>query len=68
MGQPIQQRCCHLLVYKHRRPLREAEVGGNDDAGALVQLADQMEQESSTHLADRQVAQFIQDHQVKVYF
>ncbi|MNL83966.1 hypothetical protein D3C87_2117710 [compost metagenome] len=35
--QPIQQRCGHLGVAKHTRPFREAEVGGDDDAGVLVE-------------------------------
>lgn len=53
IGQPIEQGRRHLLVNEHRRPLREAEVGGNDDAGALAQLADQMEQQGATHLSPR---------------
>ena len=66
MGQPVQERRRHLLVYKHRRPLSEAEVSSNDDAGALVEFADQVEQQSATDLTDRQVAQFIQDHKIGV--
>ena len=44
VGQPLQQRRGHLFINEHRRPLGEAEVGGNDDAGALLELADQVEQ------------------------
>ena len=64
MGQSIQQRSSHLFIHKDRRPLGKAEVGGNDDAGALIELADQVEQQSTTHLADGQVAQLIQNHQI----
>ena len=64
MGESIQQCRSHLLVNKHRGPFGEAEIGGNDDAGSLVQLADQMEQQGATDLADGQVAQFVEDHQV----
>lgn len=38
MGQPIQQRSRHLGVAKHTRPLGEAQIGGDDHAGVLVQL------------------------------
>jgi hypothetical protein len=39
MGQPIEQRGCHLGVAKDGGPFTEAEVGGDDDAGALVEGA-----------------------------
>jgi hypothetical protein len=47
MGQPIEQRGCHLGVAKDGSPFAEAEVGGDDDAGALVEGAQQMEQQRS---------------------
>ena len=45
MGQPIEERGCHLGVAEDGRPFAEAEVGGDDDAGALVERAQQMEQQ-----------------------
>ena len=39
MGQPIEQRGGHLGIAEHIRPFAEAEVGGNDDAGPLVEFA-----------------------------
>ncbi|MNM89790.1 hypothetical protein D3C81_1020270 [compost metagenome] len=47
--QPIQQRSGHLGVAKHALPFRDAEVGGDDDAGVLVQ---QVKQQSITALAE----------------
>ncbi len=41
--EPIEQGCCHLRVAEHRSPLREAQVGGDDQTGTFVQLTDQME-------------------------
>jgi hypothetical protein len=37
-GQPVQQCRGHLRVAKHAGPFREAQVGGDDHAGPLVQL------------------------------
>ena len=39
MGQAIEQRGGHLGVAEDGGPFAEAEVGGDDDAGALVELA-----------------------------
>ena len=39
MGEAVEQRRRHLRVAEHRRPFAEAQVGGDDDAGALVELA-----------------------------
>ena len=48
MGQPVEQRRRHLGVAEDTRPFAEAEVGGDDDAGAFVELAQQMEEQCST--------------------
>ena len=45
MGEAIEQGRRHLGIAEDGRPLAEAEVGGDDDAGALVQRAQQMEQQ-----------------------
>ena len=42
VGQPVQQRRGHLGVAKHVRPFGEAQVGGDDDAGVLVQFRQQV--------------------------
>jgi len=67
MGEPIQQCRGHLGVIEHGRPFREAQVGGDDEAGLLVELVDEMEQKRAAGLAERQVSQFIEDHQVGVH-
>ena len=43
MGEPIEQRRRHLGVAEDGRPFAEAEVGGDGDAGALIEYAQQME-------------------------
>lgn len=46
--EPVEQRGGHLCISEDGRPFREAQVGGDDDAGALVELAQKMEQQSAT--------------------
>ena len=45
VGKSIQQGGGHLGVAEHVGPFAEAEVGGDDDAGALVEFAEQVEQQ-----------------------
>ena len=39
MCEPVEQCGCHLCVAKYLRPFTEAEVGRDDDAGALIEFA-----------------------------
>ena len=43
--QPIQQCGRHLGIAEHTAPLAEAEIGGDDDAGLLIKLGEQVEQQ-----------------------
>jgi hypothetical protein len=45
VSEAIEERRCHLRVAEHGGPLAKAEIGRNDDAGALVELAQQMEEQ-----------------------
>jgi len=47
MGEAIEQCGGHFRISEHAGPFAEAQVGGDDDAGALVELAEQMEQQRS---------------------
>ncbi|MCY1228077.1 hypothetical protein D9M72_403730 [compost metagenome] len=60
----VEQGGRHLRVAEHRRPFGEVQVGGDHHAGVLVQLGQQVEQQRAAGLAERQVAQFVQDHQI----
>ncbi len=66
MGEAIEQRSCHFRITEHAGPFAEAQIGRDDDAGALVEFAQQMEQQRSHRCAERQVAKLIEDHQVGV--
>lgn len=48
MGQPVEQRGRHLGVAEYAGPFGKAEIGGDDDAGALIELAQQMEEQCSS--------------------
>ena len=45
MGEPIEERGGHLGIPENGGPFAEAEVGGDDHAGALIEFAEQMEQQ-----------------------
>ena len=42
---PVEQRRGQFGITEHRRPFSEAEVGGDDQAGSLIELAHEVEQE-----------------------
>ena len=44
VGQAVEQCGRHLGIAEDARPFAEAQVGGDDDAGALVKLAQQVEE------------------------
>jgi hypothetical protein len=52
----------HFCVAEHRGPLTKPQVCGGDDAGALMEFAEQMEEQGAAGRAKRQAAEFIQDH------
>ena len=55
MGKPVEQRRCHLGIAEDARPFTEAEVCSDDDAGALVELAQEVEEQCTARSAERQV-------------
>ena len=67
VGEAIEQRGGHFGVPKDRGPFTEAQVRRDDDAGALVEFAQKMEEQGPARGAERQVSQLIQDHQVSFH-
>jgi len=51
VGQTIKQRTRHLSVYEDARPFAKSKIGRDDDGGAFIELADQMEQQLTAGLA-----------------
>ena len=64
MGELVEQGCGHLWNAEDRRPLAEGEVGGDDDRGALVEPAHQVEPQLPAGLGKGQVAEFVEDDEV----
>ena len=48
--QPVEQRRGHLRITEHAGPFAEGEIGGDDDGGALVEPADEMEEKLAARL------------------
>jgi hypothetical protein len=59
MGEAIEQGGSHFCVPEDRRPFGEAQVRGDDDAGALVKLAQEVEEQGTARGAERQVSQLV---------
>ena len=64
MGDPVQKGCCHLAVTEYLRPFTEGQVGSNDQRRSLVELRDQVKQELTSTLGERQIAQFVEYNQI----
>ena len=64
VGEAIEHGGGHLGVAEHLRPVGESEVGGNQQRGVFVELADEMEQQLPAGLAERQVAEFVDDDEI----
>ena len=65
MGETVEQRGGHLGVAEDGGPFAEGEVGGDDDRGALVEPADQMEEQLPAGLGEGQIAEFVEDDEVE---
>ena len=65
VGQPIEQRGGHLRIAEHARPFAEREIGCDDDRGAFVEAADEMEQKLAAGLGEGQISEFVQDDEVR---
>src|SRR3984885_5583190 len=61
MSETVEQGSRHLRVAEHGCPFAEAEISRDDDAGALIELPQQMEEQRSAGGAERQVAKLVED-------
>ncbi len=66
VGEPIEESGSHLCVAEDGPPFAEAEIGRDDDAGSLVELAQQVEEQRAARGAERQVFEFVQDDEIGV--
>lgn len=65
MGEAVEQRGGHLGVTEDRGPLAEGEIGGNDDRGALIESADEVEEQLAAGLGEGQITELIEDGEVE---
>jgi hypothetical protein len=65
LGDAVDQRGGHLGIAEHVRPLAEGQVVGDDDRGLLVEFADQTEQKLPAGSGERQIAHFIEHHEIE---
>ena len=65
VSETIEQRRRHLRIAEHAWPFAKGEVGGDDDRGALIETADQMEQQLAAGLGEGQIAEFVEDDEVE---
>ena len=67
MGETVEQRGGHLGVAEDGWPFAEGEVGGDDDRGALVEPAHEVEEQLPAGLGEGQIAKFVEDDEVAAY-
>ena len=64
MGQAIEHGGSHLGIAEDLGPIGEGKIGGDEQRGVLIGLADQMEQELTAGLAEREIAEFVDDDEI----
>ena len=64
VGQAIEHGGCHFGVAEHLRPIGEGEIGRDQERRIFVELADQVEQQLAAGLAERQVAELVDDDEI----
>jgi len=65
VGDPVEQGRGHLAITKHLWPFTKGQIGRDDERCSLIELGDQVKQKLASAFREGQVAQFVQDHQVK---
>ncbi len=45
MRNPVKQRSRHLCITKYLHPFTERKIGGNNQRGLLIKMADEMKQQ-----------------------
>ena len=66
MSEAVEQRRRHFRIAEDGRPFAEAQVRRDDDAGSLVEFAEQMEEQRSAGGAERQVAKLVENDEVGI--
>ena len=67
MGQPIQKRRGEFGITEYAAPFGEGQVGRDDDARSLIEPREQVKQQCSARLRERQIPEFIENHQILLH-
>ena len=64
MSEAVEERGRHLGIAEDCRPFAESQVGGDDDRGALVEAANQVEEHLDAAVWGGQIVQCIEHDEV----
>ena len=67
MGESVQQSAGESFGTEHFDPVLKGQVGGDDEAGALVSAADHVEEQFGTGLGKRDVTEFVEDEHLEPF-
>ena len=67
MGEAIQESAGEPFGAQHLDPVLERQIGCDDEAGALVSAADDIEEQFGTGLGEWDVAEFVEDEQIEPF-
>jgi hypothetical protein len=65
MREAVEQGRGHLGIAEDAGPFAEGEIGGDEDRGALVEAADEMEEQLTAGLGEGEMAEFVEDDEVE---
>lgn len=67
MRKAVQECGCHPWTAERRCPFAERQVHGHQHAVALVEPGEQVEQQRTTNLTEREVTRRIENHEVHAH-
>ena len=64
MSEPVEECGRYLGVAEDARPFAEGQISRDDHRGALIELANEMEEQLPASLSDGQIAEFVENGEV----
>jgi hypothetical protein len=64
VSQTVEQRGGHRRIAEHAGPFAEGQIGGDEDGGALIKPADEVEEKLTAGLGKGQISELVQDNEV----
>ena len=65
MREAVEQGRGHLGIAEDAGPFAEGEISGDEDRGALVEAADEMEEQLTAGLGEGEISEFVEDDEVE---